>query len=64
MTCTECGFTLIQQSTWQNASDEQRAAWRAHDCAPLATKEKCRNCYQRAYRRTLGCVRPELQEAS
>jgi hypothetical protein len=64
MNCQVCGFELMQQDTWRNADDEQRASWRAHGCAPLATKDKCRNCYQRAYRRTLGCVRPELQEAS
>lgn len=64
MTCQQCGFELIPQDTWRNADDEQRATWRANGCAPLATRLHCRNCYQRAYRRTNGCVRPELQETS
>jgi hypothetical protein len=64
MTCQQCGSGLVGQRLWREATDEQRANWKAHNCAPLATSDTCRNCYQRAYRRTNGCVRPELQEIS
>lgn len=56
MTCLECGFGLVQQSTWLKASKEQRAKWKALQWAPMGAKGLCRNCYQREYRRTLGCV--------
>lgn len=64
MTCHQCGCQLVNQGVWHDATDDQRAEWRASGCAPLATKQACRNCYQRIYRRTGGCVRTQLQEAS
>ena len=56
MTCTQCGSTLIQQKVWLNATPSQRAAWKLAGNAVRAAPEKCRNCYQRAYRRNLGCA--------
>lgn len=64
MTCNECGSTLIRQVVWIAATTAQRAAWKLAGSAVRAAPGKCRNCYQRAYRRTNGCVRPELMEAS
>jgi hypothetical protein len=64
MTCEECGVGLVEQSKWHKATDEQRANWKALKWAPYAGRGLCRSCYQRAYRRTFGFIRPEPQEAS
>jgi hypothetical protein len=56
MTCGECGLGLVQQSTWLKASKEQRAAWKVTGYAVRAAPGKCRACYQRDYRRNLGCT--------
>ena len=56
MTCAECGSTLIQQKVWLAATTGQRAAWKLAGKAVRAAPGKCRNCYQRAYRRNLGCA--------
>ena len=56
MTCAQCGSTLIQQKVWLNATPSQRAAWKLAGNAVRAAPGKCRNCYQRAYRRNLGCA--------
>lgn len=56
MTCTECGSTLTQQKVWLTATPGQRAAWKLAGLAVRAAPGKCRNCYQRAYRKNLGCA--------
>lgn len=56
MTCHQCGCQLVSQSAWSDATEAQRDAWRSARLAPLATRETCRNCYQRTYRRTGGCM--------
>ena len=56
MTCAECGSTLIRQGVWLAATVGQRAAWKLAGFAVRAAPGKCRNCYQRAYRRNLGCA--------
>lgn len=56
MTCTQCTATLIRQSVWLAATAGQRAAWKLTGHAVIAGQGKCRACYQRAYRRNLGCA--------
>ena len=56
MTCNECGSTLIRQGVWLAAPAHQRASWKLSGHAVRAAPEKCRACYQRAYRRNLGCA--------
>lgn len=56
MTCTECTRTLITQKVWLAATTGQRAVWKLAGSAVRAAPGKCRNCYQRAYRRNLGGV--------
>lgn len=56
MTCNECGSTLIRQAVWLAASTAQRATWKLSGHAVRAAPERCRACYQRAYRKNLGCA--------
>jgi len=58
MTCEVCGFGLVEQSKWRDATAEKRAKWKSLQWAPLAGRGMCRTCYQRAYRATLGFRRP------
>jgi hypothetical protein len=56
MTCRTCSSTLIQQKVWLAASLDQRATWKLAGYAVRAAPGKCRACYQRDYRRNLGCT--------
>lgn len=56
MNCTTCNSTLIRQGAWLAASLAERAAWKLAGYAVRAAPGKCRTCYQRDYRRNLGCA--------
>lgn len=56
MICNECGSTLIRQVVWIAATTAQRAAWKITGHAVRAAPDRCRACYQRDYRKNLGCT--------
>lgn len=56
VTCGTCNSTLVRQAVWLAATVGQRAAWKLAGSAVRAAPGKCRACYQRDYRKNLGCT--------